>query len=236
MSDSKPVVEARGLSRTFGRGPSKRIAIEGIDLLIEAGELVAVFGPSGSGKSTLLGVVGGLDGGFEGSVRLRGRELRSMPDRELSRFRGRELGFVFQAFHLLDHLSVIENVMIPSRFNPQRDPAGAAIAALERVGLSDRARDTTANLSGGQRQRVAIARAIAHGPSLLLCDEPTGNLDDETARQIIELFVSLNREDGTTLLCATHDERIARVASRVIRLRDGRVDEKAEGGGDHADE
>ena len=149
--------------------------------------------------------------------------MRKMSDRALSRFRGEKLGFVFQAFHLLDHLTVLENVLVPSMFTPLRHAEQAARAALERVGLGDRQQDTSANLSGGQRQRVAIARAIAHKPDLLLCDEPTGNLDEGTANQVIELFASLNRDDGVTVLCATHDERIARVATRTVRLIEGRV-------------
>jgi putative ABC transport system ATP-binding protein len=228
------VVKAKNLRRTFSNGKGTRIAVDGVSMRVDLGEFVTVFGPSGSGKSTLLGIVGGLDRGFEGDLRLSGRDLRTMSDHELSRFRGERLGFVFQAFHLLDHLSVLENVMVPFMFTPRSNAESAAQAALERVGLGDRLRDATSNLSGGQRQRVAIARAIAHKPALLLCDEPTGNLDENTADQVIEIFASLNRDDGTTVLCATHDERIAKVATRTVRLIDGRLE--GEGGGDRADE
>ena len=217
------VVQGKNLRRVFANGKGTRVAVDGVDLSIDTGELVALFGPSGSGKSTLLGIVGGLDRGFEGELQLEGRDVRKMSDRSLSRFRGEKLGFVFQAFHLLDHLTVLENVLVPSMFTPLRHAEQAARAALERVGLDDRQQDTSANLSGGQRQRVAIARAIAHKPDLLLCDEPTGNLDEGTANQVIELFASLNRDDGVTVLCATHDERIARVATRTVRLIEGRV-------------
>jgi putative ABC transport system ATP-binding protein len=208
----------------FGDGGEQRVAVDDVNLHIDAGEFATVFGPSGSGKSTLLGIVGGLDRGFGGELQLRGRDLRAMTDRELSRFRGEEIGFVFQAFHLLDHLSVLDNVMVPFLFTPRPDPERAAREALERVGLADRSTDATSTLSGGQRQRVAIARAIAHKPALLLCDEPTGNLDDVTAAQIIEIFASLHRDDGTTVFCATHDERIGKVATSMLRMDSGRIE------------
>jgi putative ABC transport system ATP-binding protein len=226
---SNAVIEGKGLRRVFGRGNDARAAVDGVDIEVRDGELVTVFGPSGSGKSTLLGILGGLDRGFEGDLRILGQGVREMTDRSLSRLRGEKLGFVFQAFHLLDHLSVLDNVLVPSLFTPRDAPERSAVRALERVGLEDRAHDATGTLSGGQRQRVAIARAIAHLPSLLLCDEPTGNLDIDTAAQIIEIFTSLNRNDGTTVLCATHDERIAAVATRTVVLRDGRLSER-----DHA--
>lgn len=221
------VVLAKNLRRVFGEGSEQRIAVDDVNLRIEAGEFATVFGPSGSGKSTLLGIVGGLDRGFAGEVELRGKDLRAMTDRELSRFRGEEIGFVFQAFHLLDHLSVLDNVMVPFLFTPRPEPERAAHEALERVGLADRWKDATSNLSGGQRQRVAIARAIAHKPALLLCDEPTGNLDDGTAAQIIEILSSLHRDDGTTVFCATHDGRIGRVATRVLRMEGGRIESRS---------
>lgn len=227
---SAAVIEAKGLRREFGRGNDARAAVDGVDIDVRAGELVTVFGPSGSGKSTLLGILGGLDRAYQGELRILGRGVREMSDGALSRLRGEKLGFVFQAFHLLDHLSVLDNVLVPSLFTPRAEPEQSAKRALERVGLGDRAHDATGNLSGGQRQRVAIARAIAHGPSLLLCDEPTGNLDIDTAAQIIEIFASLNRDEGTTVLCATHDERIAAVATRTVVLREGRLGARADAG------
>ncbi len=218
------MVDAHALSRTFVTGDTRQVAIDRVQLCVDDGEFIAIFGPSGSGKSTLLGIIGGLDRGYEGRLSLNGQDLRGMSDRQLAHFRGARLGFVFQAFHLIDHLSVLENVMVPAMFTPIAKPNDAARSALERVGLADRAADKTANLSGGQRQRVAIARAIAHKPSLLLCDEPTGNLDDETARQIIEIFSQLNRIERTTVLCSTHDKRISQVATRIVQLRNGRID------------
>jgi putative ABC transport system ATP-binding protein len=222
------VVRAEGLRRAFGQGEARRVAVDGVSLSVTAGEFLTVFGPSGSGKSTLLGIVGTLDRGFEGRLQLDGRDVRGMSDRDLSRLRGERIGFVFQAFYLLDHLTVIENVTVPFLFTPRTRPRRTAMRALERVGLEDRAKDLTAGLSGGQRQRVAIARAIVHAPALLLCDEPTGNLDAETAAQIIDIFVSLHRDDGVTVLCATHDERIAKVATRAVRMRDGRFEAPTE--------
>lgn len=216
------VVEARALQRIFA-GPPSRTALDAIDLTIRRGEFVALFGPSGSGKSTLLSILGGLDTGYRGTATLLGRDLARMSDRDLSRLRGASVGFVFQAFHLLDHLSVLDNVLVPALFHPRSSSHQDARGALERVGLLDRASDTTSSLSGGQRQRVAIARAIAHRPALLICDEPTGNLDQDTAAQIIDIFTSLNRDDVTTVLCATHDTRIADSATRTIQLRDGQI-------------
>jgi putative ABC transport system ATP-binding protein len=212
------VVEAIALRRKFG----ERLAIDGVDLRVAHDEFVALLGPSGSGKSTLLGIVGGLDTGFEGSLRLFGTPTQGLADRALSRLRGARLGFVFQAFFLLEHLTVLDNVLVPSLFVSRSDARQAALSALRRVGLQDRADDRVDTLSGGQRQRVAIARAIAHKPALLLCDEPTGNLDSETAATIVDLFASLHR-DGTAVVCATHEERVARVATTLVRLREGRI-------------
>ncbi len=183
-----------------------------------------MLGPSGSGKSTLLGIVGGLDRDYQGKVAVFGEDLRGLSDRALSRLRGDRIGFVFQAFHLLAHLSVLDNVLAPALFTA--DDAGLrprALALLERLGLADRALDTPARLSGGQRQRVAIARALLRRPALLLCDEPTGNLDAETGARTIELFRDLHREGGLTVVAVTHEERLAAVATRTLHLRDGRL-------------
>lgn len=212
------VVEASGLKRSFGT----RLALDAVDLLVRKGELLAITGPSGSGKSTLLGILGGLDTHFQGSLSLFGRQLASLSDRQLARLRGSRIGFVFQAFFLVEHLSVLDNVLVPSLFVPRADARSACLSALQRVGLADRAQERVDELSGGQRQRVAIARAVAHKPDLLLCDEPTGNLDRETASRVIEIFRCLHRE-GTTVVCATHEESLAAVASRTVRLHEGRV-------------
>jgi putative ABC transport system ATP-binding protein len=221
MVTSDLLLDARSLRRIFGHGASARAALKGVDLQVQRGAFLTVFGPSGSGKSTLLSILGGLDQGFDGELRLFGSDVRCLSDRALSCLRGREIGFVFQAFHLLDNLSVLDNVLVPSLFAARRRPRDEARGALARVGLADRANDRAVQLSGGQRQRVAIARAIVHHPQLLLCDEPTGNLDRDTATQVIEIFSSLNRERNVTLVCATHDVRIAHASTCTMELIDG---------------
>ena len=212
-----------GLTKLYGEGPARRAALDNVSLSIDAGELLAVLGPSGSGKSTLLGIVGGLDRDYQGRVTVFGEDLRALGDRALSRLRGDRIGFVFQAFHLLPHLTVLDNVLAPALFTAN-DPAlrPRALALLERLGLAERALDTPARLSGGQRQRVAIARALLRRPALLLCDEPTGNLDAETGARTIDLFRELHREGGLTIVAVTHEERLAAAATRTLHLRDGR--------------
>ena len=217
-------LRAEGLSKHHGDGPARRAALDGVSLTIEPGELVAVLGPSGSGKSTLLGIVGALDRDYTGTVEVFDKDLRKLDDSALSRLRGERIGFVFQAFHLLMHLSVLDNVLAPALF----DRGGAdlrprALALLDRLGLAGREHDTPACLSGGQRQRVAIARALLRKPSLLLCDEPTGNLDVETGARTIELFRELFAEGGLTIVAVTHEERLAQVATRTLLLRDGKI-------------
>ncbi len=225
MADSGPsaVVVVKDVHKRFG---AEEI-LHGAALTVEAGELVALVGQSGSGKSTLLHILGGLDREFSGQVSLFGQDLAKLDDVALSQLRNRHIGFVFQAFHLLDHLSCVENVLLPNSFAESPLPAAAAFAqaqqALERVGLFDRKNARPSELSGGQRQRVAIARALFFRPRLLLCDEPTGNLDVDTGQRIIELFTELNQKDGLTLLLVTHEPRVAFSARRLLRLQGGRV-------------
>ncbi|WP_338046785.1 ABC transporter ATP-binding protein [Polyangium spumosum] len=222
-------IRTRALTRVHDGGRDTRRALADVDLVVEEGEFVCVLGPSGSGKSTLLAVIGGLDRGYEGQVELFGEDLGRMSDAALARLRGERIGFVFQHFHLLHHLTVIENVTTPALFDPRADEEASrsrATKLLERLGLADRAFDTPAELSGGQRQRVAIARALLREPRLLLCDEPTGNLDAETGARIIELFEELHREERLTIVAVTHEERLARAATRILRLHEGRVDTK----------
>jgi putative ABC transport system ATP-binding protein len=219
-------IRGEGVSRVHDAGKGTRHALSNVDFRVEEGEFVAVLGPSGSGKSTLLSIIGGLDRAYKGKVSLWGDDLGRMSDAQLARFRGKHIGFVFQHFHLLPHLSVLENVTTPALFDPDADEAvddRRAKELLERLGLGDRTTDTPAELSGGQRQRVAIARALLRRPKLLLCDEPTGNLDAETGAQTIALFEELYRGEGLTIVAVTHEERLARVANRVVRLRDGSV-------------
>jgi putative ABC transport system ATP-binding protein len=220
------VVEARELSRSYGAGAATVRALRSVDLEVRAGEVVLVFGPSGCGKSTLLGLLGGLDRGYTGRLRLFGRDVSELGDGELSSLRGSRIGFVFQAFHLLGHLTVLDNVTAPALFARPLDLGRAqsrGLEVLERVGLADRAHRLPTELSGGERQRVAIARALYHDPPLLLCDEPTGNLDRDTGQQIIELFFALHRDLGKTLVIVTHEDRMASLPHRKLSMLDGQL-------------
>jgi putative ABC transport system ATP-binding protein len=218
------VVRAEGVVRAFGTGPAARKAVDSVSLEVSSAEVVLVFGPSGSGKSTLLALVGGLDRAYQGRLELFGRDLASLDDHELSALRGRRIGFVFQAFHLLPELSVLENVTAPSLFaGADTDADRRGLEMLERVGLVDRAAARPSELSGGQRQRIAIARALFRKPELLLCDEPTGNLDRQTGEQIIDLFAELHDELETTMLVVTHEDRMKRLATRTLSMLDGRI-------------
>jgi putative ABC transport system ATP-binding protein len=206
-------------------GDSLVHALDQIDLDVGEGDFVAVMGPSGSGKATLMNILGCLDTPDEGEYRLLDREVSSLDDTAMSRMRNSNIGFVFQSFHLLPRLTALDNVLLPLRFGG-RDPATVrphAIALLERLGLGDRMEHRPNQLSGGQRQRVAIARSLVNTPSLLLADEPTGNLDSRTSEDIMRLFAELNR-DGQTILMVTHEDEIASHARRLIRMRDGRIE------------
>ena len=222
-----PVVELMGVSREYP-GPPLVHAVRGVDLVIRRGDYLSIAGPSGSGKSTLLHVMGLLDRPTAGTYRLDGVDTQAMPERERAAWRGRRIGFVFQAFHLLGRRSVAENVELAMVYTgvTRRRRAERALAALDRVGLGHRVAFSPATLSGGERQRVAIARALVGGPSLLLADEPTGNLDSATAAAILDLFDDLHR-DGLTLAVVTHDEAVSRRAQRRVRTVDGSVREVA---------
>jgi putative ABC transport system ATP-binding protein len=199
-------------------------ALRGVSLTVDSGEYVAIAGPSGSGKSTLLHLLGGIDTPSAGSVSIEGKRLDLLPDRELTRLRLTRLGFVFQRFHLLPVLTALENVELPMAEAGLRTGERRARARelLDYVGLGDRAEHRATQLSGGEMQRVAIARALANRPALVLADEPTGELDNDTGREILELFRRINR-DGATLVVVTHDERLAAAAGRVIHMQDGRI-------------
>jgi ABC-type lipoprotein export system ATPase subunit len=217
-----PVLRARALRREYGRGEGLVRAVDGIDLDITRGETVAVMGPSGCGKSTLLHLLGGLDRPSGGELWFGGRRIERLSERALAEMRRREVGFVFQAFHLMEELTAQENVELPALL-AGRSPGAARRRArdlLDQVGLGDRAGHLPSALSGGQRQRVAIARALASGPVLVLADEPTGNLDSAATLDVLRLFEQLNAA-GQTLVIVTHDERIAATASRLISMRDG---------------
>jgi putative ABC transport system ATP-binding protein len=204
-------------------GAEPVVALDGLALEVAAGEFVALVGESGSGKSTLLHLVGGIDRPTSGEIRVGGREIGGLPERELVLYRRREVGLVFQFFNLLPHLTARENVELPRRLDGDADAAGRAKALLERVGLSRRADAHPYELSGGEMQRVAIARALATGARLLLADEPTGNLDRRNGEAVLALLDEIRRERGVTLLLATHSSAAAARADRTVAVRDGRV-------------
>jgi putative ABC transport system ATP-binding protein len=219
------VIRARGLSRAYPDGGGRPVPVlQGLDLDVAAGDFVAVTGRSGSGKSTLLQVLGGLDGDFEGEVTVAGQRLDGLGEAARARFRGARVGFVFQAFHLVPGMTALENVALPAAFSPAPvpDAPARARAALERLGLGAQADRRPAQLSGGERQRVALARALFFEPEVLLCDEPTGNLDAETAEEVVARFAELHRA-GVTLVAVTHEERLRRAAARVLVLAQGRL-------------
>ena len=222
------MIELREIRKTYRQGGNDIRALDGIDLHIAPGEFVAIMGPSGSGKSTLLNVLGALDRPDSGRYRLADDEISTLDDDAASEVRNRRIGFVFQSFHLLPRLTVLENVLLPQRYAREADPdaAGRAVALLERIGLGERTGHLPGQLSGGQLQRAAIARALLNRPALLLADEPTGNLDSKSAADVLALLKELHA-GGQTLVLVTHDPAIAAGAQRTIHLRDGRIDEVA---------
>jgi len=187
-------------------------------------QMVAIVGPSGSGKSTLLGLIAGLDKPTAGSIRLDGVEITGMPESQMARYRRQKIGYIFQSFHLIPTLNAQENVAVPLELNGDLDAKKRAVELLAAVGLQDRQSHYPVQLSGGEQQRVAVARAFASHPPILLADEPTGNLDSATGRQVIDLILSLNRDHGSTLMLVTHDPDLASCAERIITLRDGRIE------------
>ncbi|HZB25353.1 MAG TPA: ABC transporter ATP-binding protein [Vicinamibacterales bacterium] len=217
------MIDLRGVSKTVPSGTGTLTILHPLDLTIERGQVVAVTGPSGSGKSTLLGLMAGLDAPSSGQILLDGVDLTALDEDALARLRGGRVGIVFQFFHLLPSLTAFENVLVPMEIAGARHAPQRARTLLAEVGLAGRAHHYPSQLSGGEQQRVAIARALANDPPVLLADEPTGNLDTATGRQIIDLLLSINRERGTTLVLVTHDPDLARVADTAVALRDGRV-------------
>jgi len=230
MSESPVILKAQNVHKSYRMGATRVVVLKGVDLLVREGEFVAIVGASGSGKSTLLHILGGLDRPDKGVVQFQGRDVNRMGARELNRYRNDTVGFVFQFYHLLDELNVLENVVLPAMIS--RSITGWLMMRhrarqrgqelLGQLGLQERARHKPYQLSGGERQRVAIGRALMNQPKLLLADEPTGNLDSATGSGILNVFDELNRA-GQTIVMVTHDERVARRAQRTITLMDGRV-------------
>ncbi len=217
------MIELIGVSKTVPSGTGSLTILHPLDLTIDRGRVVAITGPSGSGKSTLLGLIAGLDAPTQGRILLDGIDITSLAEDALARLRGARVGIVFQFFHLLPSLTAFENVLVPMEIAGVRRAHSRAQALLTEVGLHERTHHYPSQLSGGEQQRVAIARALANEPPILLADEPTGNLDSATGRQIIELLLTINRDRGTTLVLVTHDPDLARVADMAIGLRDGHM-------------
>lgn len=220
-----PIIQLRGIEKVYRTGRVQYQALRGLDLEIAPGELIAIMGPSGSGKSTILNIVTGIDRPTAGTVKVTGRNLNELDEEELAVWRGEHVGIVFQFFQLLPTLTALENVMLPldlARVGSVRERSERAAARLTQVGLSDHLDQFPAELSGGEQQRVAIARALARDPSIVVADEPTGNLDTDTARQMFSVLGDVNR-DGTTVVYVTHDPALAERANRVVSIRDGRM-------------
>ncbi len=222
---AQSIVTAHQVHKTFRNGEIEVHALRGIDLDVGTGEMVAVMGPSGCGKTTLLNCLSGLDEFDEGDIRIEGTSLRKMNDRARTTYRAQRMGFIFQTYNLLPVITAVENVELPLLVSGVRpnDARKRAIAALEQVGLGDRMHHRPAELSGGQRQRVTIARALVNNPAIVWADEPTGNLDSQTARDIVELMRTLNRERGQTFIIVTHDAHIGTLCNRVVYMRDGAI-------------
>jgi putative ABC transport system ATP-binding protein len=219
-------VQCRGIVKTYGDGADRVHALRGVDLEVRAGELLMLVGPSGCGKTTLISVLAGILDQDEGECRVFDREWLRMPSREKSDFRGRSIWFVFQAFNLLPALNAAENVAVPLMIQgiPRREAVERAREVLARVELADRARSLPAQLSGGQQQRVAIARALVHQPNLIVCDEPTSSLDQETGHKVMEILREIALAPDRALVIVTHDARIFEFADRIAKMNDGRIE------------
>lgn len=218
------VIELENVNKTYKIGSVKVTILKDISLRIDDGEFVAIMGPSGSGKSTLMNLIGLLDRPTSGRVTLNGKDVSKIKDSNLAKIRGKGIGFVFQSFHLYPTLSVLQNIQLPMRIHEfeEREISGKSLKLLNAIGLSHRKDYIPSKLSGGEMQRVAIARAMSTDPSIILADEPTGNLDSKTGEEIMKLFKNLN-SDGKTIILITHDDYVAKFAGRIIKIRDGRI-------------
>ncbi|ENY8935072.1 ABC transporter ATP-binding protein [Clostridioides difficile] len=217
------ILETKDLKKIYGSGENEVHALDGVSISVEEGEFVAIVGTSGSGKSTLLNMLGGLDRPTSGSVVVRGKELMQMKDEQLTIFRRRNVGFVFQNYNLLPILNVYENIVYPIEIDGSKVDKEFVRQIIHNLGLERKLKNMSNNLSGGQQQRVAIARALATKPAIILADEPTGNLDSKTSMDVILLMQSISREFNQTILMITHNEEIAQMADRIIRIEDGKV-------------
>ena len=230
MNEGNFILQAEGLYKSYRLGAADVKVLKGVDLAVRSGEFISIIGASGSGKSTLLHILGALDRPDKGTVRFEGSDLKNIGNGELNRFRNKMVGFVFQFYHLLDELNVLENVFLPAMVSKstigwllsRKQAKNRAKELLSQLGLSERAKHKPYQLSGGERQRVAIGRALMNEPKILLADEPTGNLDSQTGNSIIKVFEALNKA-GQTIVMVTHDERIAHKAGRTIILTDGKI-------------
>jgi putative ABC transport system ATP-binding protein len=221
---TEAVIELKDVSLTLGEGASSVHVLKGVSLSIEAGEATGIVGPSGSGKSTLLMVVAGLERVDQGTIRIAGELLNGKSEDQIAAFRGRNVGIVFQSFHLIPNMTALENVAVPLELAGHPDPFAVAEKELAAVGLSDRVTHYPGELSGGEQQRVAIARALAPSPSILIADEPTGNLDQVTGKQVADLLFTKAAERGMTLVLVTHDPALAARCARQIAMRSGRIE------------
>jgi putative ABC transport system ATP-binding protein len=215
------VIESHSLVKTYRMGKILVDALRGVSLEVQRGEVIAIMGPSGSGKSTLMNILGCLDRPTSGEYILDGENVSRLSDNKLAAIRNRKVGFIFQSFNLLPRVSALENVELPLRYSGKNHHRQRAKEALDAVGLSDRLKHRPSELSGGQQQRVAIARALVNNPAIVMADEPTGNLDSKSGREIMELLLSLNRERSMTVIIVTHDPAIASQTQRIVSLRDG---------------
>jgi putative ABC transport system ATP-binding protein len=225
---AEPVIELKDVSLTLGEGASRVHVLKSVGLTVESGEVVGIVGPSGSGKSTLLMVLAGLEKVDSGVVRIAGEVLNGKSEDQVASFRGRNIGIVFQSFHLIPNMTALENVAVPLELAGHADPFGIAARELAAVGLSDRVTHYPGELSGGEQQRVAIARALAPGSRILIADEPTGNLDQTTGRQVADLLFAKAAERAMTLVLVTHDPALAARCSRQVAMRSGRIEDAPE--------
>jgi len=219
------MIRVSGLTKSIATSTHRVDILKGIDLVVPSGQFAAIMGPSGSGKSTLLGLLAGLDSPTSGSIQLDGEEITGLGEDEMATLRGRKVGFVFQAYNLIPTLTAEENVLLPYELSgaPLGEGRKRARELIDVVGLSDRAQHYPVQLSGGEQQRVALARAFIGRPAILFADEPTGNLDSETGKRVLDLLISLNKREGATLVLVTHDRELAAYSDRVITLKDGRI-------------